>query len=467
MKIPQFHSLKEKVLAGYIIGFLLMLGVILINLNNFTKTQSIVLKGEVVSDLIDTILEVRRYEKNYFLYGKKEDLEELRLYLVKLNDILKEHQVDIETFAQGNFVMGLQKDISEYQKLLIHIEDLNRENNYYFKARIRNKGREIVSSAENLGEIKKERIRNSLASSRDILIVSIIFLVAAGFIAGAIFYRMFARPLTLFEKHMSKIAEGEYSFIPVLSRDREMISLSKAFNRMLAELELRQSHLVQTEKLVSLGTLLFGIAHELNNPLNNISTSCQILREEIETADIYFKKELLTQIELETERARDIVRSILDYSKAGHKEEINLNNTVMEAIRFMRAEIPPKIELLIDIPESISVFADPQQIKQVFLNLIKNSVEAIDRKGRIIISARVHEPYVEIRLSDTGKGMSQDVQSKIFDPFFTTKEGSKGYGLGLFVTHNIIKEHGGTIDVQSEPGHGTTFLIRLRRREKE
>ncbi len=464
MKTPVPQSLKQKVLLGYILGFLLMSGAIIVNWSNFEKMQSMVLSGERVSELIDTILEIRRYEKNYFLYGKEEDFMELSHYLERLETILRDNKRDIELFSDKEMSSALGKDIGEYKEALSRLRNKKGEVNY-LEGMIRNKGRDIVKKAEALSDIKKEKIRKALLASRNILTVSIIFLVSAGFIAGAFFYRSFASPLMLFEKHMKKIAEGEYSFIPVVSQDREMLSLSKAFNRMLVELELRQSHLIRTEKLASLGTLLFGVAHELNNPLNNISTSCQILREEIETADPEFKKELLTQIESETDRARDIVRSILDYSKTGVREVVNISSVVREAIKFIKAEVPPKVELVIEIPEDITVEADPQQLKQVFLNLIKNSIEAMDGEGRITISAKTHHPHIEIRVSDTGKGMSQEVLSKIFDPFFTTKEGRKGYGLGLFVTHNIIKEHGGTIDVQSRPGHGTTFLIRLPERD--
>ncbi len=465
MAIPLFHSLKGKVLAGYLIGFLLMSGVVLINLNNFTDMQSIVLKGEVASELIDTIFEVRRYEKNYFLYSKEEDLRELRHYLSELDRLVKKNQQDIESFAKHEFIITLQKEIGEYEELLGQLED---NKTSYLEDRIRNKGRDITKRAEKMAELKKEKIKKAITSSKNILIASIISLVISGFIASAVFYRMFARPLMLFEQHVKRIAEGEYSFLPALSQDRELISLSKAFNRMLVELELRQSHLtlIQTEKLASLGTLLFGVAHELNNPLNNISTSCQILKEEIETGDPEFKKELLLQIEQEADRARDIVRSILDYSKSGKKETINLNSAVREAIRFIKAEIPSKVELIIDIPEDIAIFADPQQIKQVFLNLIKNSIEAIDEEGQIKISAKSYKTYVEISVSDTGRGIPSQVLSRIFDPFFTTKDGGKGYGLGLFVTHNIIKEHGGTIDVRSSYGQGTTFLIKLPVKEK-
>ncbi|MFN3740455.1 MAG: ATP-binding protein [Thermodesulfovibrionales bacterium] len=465
MKIPSPHSLKGKVLLGYILGFLLMSGIIFVNWRNFDQMHSLVLSGERVSEFIDTALEVRRYEKNYFLYMKEEDFTELIQYLQRLEAILRNNQRDIVSFSDKEMVVILNRDIKEYDGFLNQLRNTGFKERIYWEDKVRNKGRDIVKRAEMLAVNKREKMRSALITSRNILITSIIFLVTAGFIAGAVLYRMFARPLTRFEEHMKKIAEGEYSFIPVLSKDREMLSLSRAFNRMIAELELRQTHLIKTEKLASLGTLLFGFAHELNNPLNNISTSCQILKEELETADLDFKKELLSQVESETDRARDIVRSILDYSKAGKRETINLNSMVKEAIRFIKAEIPSKISLIIEVPEDIVIFADPQQLKQVFLNLIKNSIEAIEGEGTITISARTYHPFVEIKVSDTGKGIHQEVLSQIFDPFFTTKEGRKGYGLGLFVSHNIIKEHGGTIDVESSPGHGTTFLIRLPHKE--
>ena len=312
-----------------------------------------------------------------------------------------------------------------------------------------------------MSRTEKRIIQATLLTSRNILIASIIFLVSAGFIVGAIFFRMFIRPLRLLEGQMKSIANGEFSFIPVVSRDRELMSLSKAFNTMLVELELRQMHLVQTEKLASLGTLLFGVAHELNNPLSNISTSCQILKEEIDEADIGYKKELLSQIESETDRAKDILRSLLDYSRSGEKETINLKKMVAESIRFIGGEAPAKVGIDLNIPEDLSLFADKQKLQQVFLNLIKNAMEAIEGEGKVSISARKVKDTIEIKVSDTGKGMEPEMPSKIFDPFFTTKIAKKGYGLGLFVVHNIISEHGGTIDVESSPGHGTTFLIKL------
>ncbi|MEF9475864.1 MAG: ATP-binding protein, partial [Candidatus Mariimomonas ferrooxydans] len=248
----------------------------------------------------------------------------------------------------------------------------------------------------------------------------------------------------------------------ILSPDMEMISLSKAINTMLVELDLRQRHLIQSEKLASSGTLLFGVAHELNNPLSNISTSCEILKEEMDAPDAAFKKELLSQIEAETDRARDIIRTVLGFSREGKKEMINLNGTVRESVRLIKGEIRSTVEIHVEVPDNISLPGDKQKLQQVFLNLIKNAEEAITGEGTIyIITRKNKDRMIEIEIKDTGTGMEAEIVSKIFDPFFSRKETEKGYGLGLFIVHKIIEEHGGTIDVESEPGYGTTFLIKL------
>ena len=302
MKALLPHSLKDKVMLGYILGFLFMSGVVFINWQNFEGMKSLVLSAEKVSELIDTVFEVRRYEKNLFLYGERlgspksqetffgnsEDYRELTLYLERLDTLLKENEKDIILFSNEKTISDLKRDLQQYKEYLSGYGKVNHLSSW--EEKVRSKGREIVKIAEDISKMKTEKLTTFLLSLRNVLILSILFLASTGFIAGAILYRSFARPLILFEQHMKRISEGEYSFIPVLSQDREMLSLSKAFNRMLAELELRQAHLIRTEKLASLGTLLFGVAHELNNPLNNISTSCQILKEELEGPDMEFKK---------------------------------------------------------------------------------------------------------------------------------------------------------------------------------
>lgn len=438
---------------------------IAVNWNNLSNVEGMVISGAKVSDLFDTALEIRRFEKNYFLYGTQQDFRELLGYIQKAESLLEKNREEYELFAEAEVINGLGTNISKYGEVLRTMRFLDDPGELERREKdLRGLGREIVVTAENISKAERQTMQRTLQVSRHVSLLSLTFLVTAGFIVGAIFYRMFIRPLGILEEHMKKIAEGEFSLIPIESRDRELVSLNSAFNRMLMELEARQMHIVQSEKLASMGTLLFGVAHEINNPLSNISTSCQILGEEIDDSDLDYKRELLRQIEDETDRARDIVRSLLDFSRSKEKQQMNLKQATADAIRFIKAEVPAKIEISVSIPDDIVLFADKQKIQQAVLNLVKNSITAIpEEEGNISLSARRNrkDGTIEIRFSDTGEGMEPEVLSKIFDPFFTTKGTRTGYGLGLFIVHNIVEEHGGTINVESEPGRGTTFLIKL------
>lgn len=461
----RLSSLRQKVTFGYLAGGIVILALAGLNWKNFNSLERMVISGGKVSDFFDTALEIRRFEKNFFLYGQRTDYEILISYVDKAEQLLHDNPRELDIFAGAGSLRELEKDIREYRALLKDLPSTDTQEKLAWEKSLRDKGKAIVTQAETLSDSERKLMRQTFRKSTSMIMFSMFFLVVLGFITGGIFYRMFIKPLRILEQHMMRLSEGNYSYIPVWSRDRELISLTKAFNRMLNELEWRQQHIVQSEKLASFGTLLFGVAHDLNNPLSNISTSCQILREELEEADPGYKRELLGQIEEETDRAKDIVRSLLEFSKAGKREIINLSSTVKDSIRFIRNELPPKLEIKLGVPEEITVFADRQQLQQVFLNMIKNAGDAISGDGVLSISARKSGDHVEIVLADTGAGMEPEMLSKIFDPFFTTKSSKKGYGLGLFIVHKIIEEHEGSIDVSSYPGKGTTFLIKLPSKE--
>jgi signal transduction histidine kinase len=357
------------------------------------------------------------------------------------------------------------------------------------EGKIRETGKEITTIAENISKNERQYMQRILKNSRNLLIFSIIALSLMVIIMGQVLSRIIVRPLKLLERSMEIIADGKFETIHIDSKDREIVSLTRAFNKMLRELELRQRHLTQSEKLASLGTLLSGVAHELNNPLSNISSSCQILLEEIAEGDMEYKRELLGQIEEQTDRARNIVRSLLEFSreKEFKKETLNLGQLFEETIRFIKGQVPAKVGITTDIPRDIVLYVDKQRIQQAFLNLIKNALESMGAEGSLTIEAHCHsavdkvqedeieiynylkyagkctieEDTVDIKITDTGSGIPEDLLPKVFDPFFTTKDVGKGSGLGLFIVHEIIEEHNGCIAVDSKTGKGTTFLIRL------
>ncbi len=237
-------------------------------------------------------------------------------------------------------------------------------------------------------------------------------------------------------------------------------------------LKKRNEQLIQARKLASLGVLTSGVAHEINNPLNNISTSIQIVLEELEEDNIEFKRNRLLEAEKEVERARDIVRSLLEFSRAKslNFERVQFTNLVSNAISFIKGELPPENRININIPEDIEVNLDPKRIKQVLRNLILNSVQAMTEGSVITIKAwegmEDDAKMLYFQVQDTGHGISKQDIDKIFDPFFTTKDVGIGTGLGLSISHSIIEQHEGRIDVESIPGEKTKFTVILPSKEK-
>jgi signal transduction histidine kinase len=193
------------------------------------------------------------------------------------------------------------------------------------------------------------------------------------------------------------------------------------------------------------------------------------LHEEIEYPDVSYKRELMQQIEKEVERAKAMVNSLLEFSrkKEFKSKPIPVKGLVEDTIRLIQGDIPTKVEMHVDVPESSWIIADKQRIEQAVLNIIKNALDAMPDGGMISISAEedVDNKLLEIRIRDTGIGIEPETSRKIFDPFFTTKEDGKGSGLGLFVAREIIEEHEGNIRVDSVEGEGTTFIIRLPMKE--
>jgi two-component system NtrC family sensor kinase len=488
-------SIRQKITFGYYAGAAVIIGLSLYTVLQLWYIEKKVQFEEVVTEFFDTTLEMRRFEKNFFLYEKMSDYQESITYAVKAQGILDNSLKGYKRLQVTPQLKILRDDFEQYALLMSRFVLLNRQDTVGRQAMeksIRQRGKEITTLAEDISKAERRRLQMLLNNMQRILIVSFIILSVLGVVIGQVLSRMVVRPLKYLEESMKGITEGKLATVSIDSHDREIVSLTAAFNKMLKELELRQKHLVQREKLASLGTLLSGVAHELNNPLSNISSSSQILSEEIEDTDIAFKKDLLSQIEEQTDRAKNIVRSLLEFSrdKEFKKEEVSLKNLFEETILFIKGEIPTKVGISLDIPGDIVIFADKQRLQQAFLNLIKNAIQAIPDEGNVSISATKHlynwkieekpevcdypqyrgrctgkcpaaEDTVDIEIKDTGEGIPPEVLPKIFDPFFTTKDVGKGSGLGLSIVQEIIEDHDGCIGVDSEVGKGTTFLIRL------
>ncbi len=225
----------------------------------------------------------------------------------------------------------------------------------------------------------------------------------------------------------------------------------------------RQKNMMQQEKLMSIGRLSAGIAHEINNPLTTIMTSSMLLQEDTDPDDPIYSE--LETISKEALRCRTIVKSLLDFARQSRpvKKSLNLNQIVMDTLFLVQKQAGfNDIKITSNLSSNLPMtYVDKDQIQQTLINLALNAIEATDPGGNIIFSTKINPKtdMIHIDIIDTGCGISKENLDKIFDPFFTTRE--TGTGLGLAITHGIIEQHGGKIKVDSTIGKGTHFTIMM------
>jgi len=235
------------------------------------------------------------------------------------------------------------------------------------------------------------------------------------------------------------------------------------------ELRDKQEQLVQAGKLATLGELTTGVAHELNNPLNNTGLFVGNAIDFIELG-VPDKGPIVRELRhalQQVGKATEIISHLRTFGRAApvSREPISVKQVIDRALALMREQLRLRqIEVMVDLgSEETVVMANPIQLEQVFINLLTNARDAVADSLRkaIRISSSVGPAAVEVAFADSGPGIPPGLEQRIFDPFFTTKEVGKGTGLGLSITYGIVKEHGGTISVVSRPGEGATFLIHL------
>lgn len=437
------------------------------------KLQVIQLKD----DVFNTILEARRYEKNYFLYGHKKNVEQALSYVGQAEAKLLKIVRDYKKYTLTKNLDERLDDLVKYKNSLAVLLDIYKEDGSLktdedvsedfssHQAKIRDLGSKITRDIEHIVNKERRYIQQLAEKSRIYLIVALIAISILSIITALFLAFNVNRPLRSIEDAIHKVAKGDYTNVPTISTGDEFESLVTSLNNMISKLNKRSEELIQTKKLASLGTLTSGVAHELNNPLNNISTSCQILLEELEDDNLEYKRGLLMDTEKQIERARDIVKALLEFSRVGSfsLKTVSFRDLVDKTIKLIKGELSANTSLKVEVPEDLQACIDPRRIQQAMLNLILNGMQAMEDGGELTIRAWEERDKGELyfRVQDTGKGIPQENLSKIFDPFFSTSDVGKGTGLGLSVTHGIIEQHQGRIEVASELGKGTTFTVVL------
>jgi signal transduction histidine kinase len=273
-------------------------------------------------------------------------------------------------------------------------------------------------------------------------------------------------------------------------REKYLVRLEKAnrgleeknreLKRLFEELKNAETQLVQSEKMASLGQLVAGISHELNNPIAFIYSNVRQLKSftgalgrslsRMSSARTDRIRKLLPDIEgliEDTERGSRMVKDLVDnLRRFSHLDgaawaPVDVSEEIASVLMILRSELKDRVQVHLDFGTKSRVECNPGQMNQVYMNLIANAAQAIEGSGNVWISTREKNGRIRISVRDDGKGMTASVQEKIFEPFFTTKEVGKGVGLGLSIVYAVAAGHGGSIAVQSEPGKGSTFTVDL------
>ena len=483
-------SLRGKIALGYYVVAAVVVAIALLDLAAVGLVEGKIRSGEAVAGLLQDTLEMRRDEKKYFLSGNPEDL---RSALGHVDAGLARVREGAEVFARlasTEEVAQLEAHLTRYRELLARYAEVSRVEREEISEEARSAGHLASQTAKAVSGRDREDLYDTVRHLRMMLIAINAPLVLLVLVGGRALSARVLAPLRALESHLKPIAEGRYHHMALPTLDQEIVSFARAFNAMLGELQARQDQLRHSERLASLGTLVSGVAHELNNPLGNISSSAQLLLEADERVPASQRRAWVEQIESETERARRIVRTLLDYARKGSlRPRVDECVALEEVVESARAAAAPRAndrsQVALEVPPEIVIEGDEERLRQVFINLIKNALDAGGPTARVRVGARLtrwgevapapgrwtvggeslyrnpEQPVIEVRIDDWGPGVPEAVLPRVFDPFFTTREAGRGTGLGLFIVQEIVQEHGGSVAAENRPEGGARFTVWL------
>jgi signal transduction histidine kinase len=462
------NTIRGRIIAVLILGLILLLVITGMNFWNVLSVNKKLVIIENYDDLFNNILEVRRYEKNFILYRDVRNLKESLEYLDKAEDLAKGLSSNISEIVGSNAFDRFISILHSYRQIIARHTDSDKVQISQSDVKMmRSRGQQLIEFVRKFIEVKRQRIDRALYHSILIPFLFLFIFLALILLTFRIVVRDIFQPLQLIERTTKEIAKGNFAPIEYTGRARdEIYDLTTAFNKMAREIDERQEELVQSRKIAALGTFTAGVAHEINNPLNNIYLTAEALIEDFAQEIPGEAKELVLDILYQAERAADVVGSLLDFSRSERPSftELSVDDVVQGTIKLVKNQLMlTGIGLTVEISaETPKIRGVKRHLQQVFLNLFLNAIHAMPDGGDLVVRANPYSAdYIRVEVEDTGMGIKAESLEKIFDPFYTTKGVSRGTGLGLSVTYGIVKEHGGYIEVASEVGKGSTFSVFL------
>jgi two-component system, NtrC family, sensor kinase len=437
-----------------------------------TKLQAI----EIMDDLNISLLEMRKAEKNYFLYKDLGSLNELITIGQERYGVLqssRDYLVSGLHGLSGDDYTSLLHNLKHYIELIQQAVNENKitSNN---EAEIRKLGHDLTQQSAGLLAKERKTVGYIVSYNIIMLIVSLGGIFVIQVVLWQYFFRFLIQEITLMEQMIKMVSEGRFHEVAVrtLAPHNEIQIAVQAISDMARELEKREQELLQSGKLASLGVLISGVAHELGNPLNNISLIAQTYLSLYDLLGDEDKKNYMEDVYTQSERIKKIVENLLDFSRQ-KKQELGgwqMEDIVQRSLGLVANQLKiSKVKHHVTIAGQLPpVSVDAAQIQQVLVNLYINAIHAMPQGGELFIEVASDQEHgqVIVTVKDTGTGIKEDILPYIFDPFFTTKS-TKGTGLGLSVSYGIIRQHQGEISVESQEGRGTTFMIKIPAKGKD
>lgn len=506
-------TLQRKIIASFLVSSIIIAGFVMTALLSFIEIKKEIRYLELSDSIRTKSLQIRRHEKNYFLYRDAKELDEVHRYIGETYGLIEEGR----RFDSRGDIGAFEKDLRQYEAVFneiaseiaaIEVElksiDIGQPYpllNAAFVERpllsakfirqhapsltalpqrlealserilaLRKVGEDMINVSREIDKSARQKVERAIAISQTAAVIIFPLFFGVGLLGLFIVGRGVVHRLNELTVAAGKTGRGEFAALDVAHKDDEVGLLIEAFNKMEGDLKARDEvikqkneELFHSRKLASIGTLASGVAHELNNPLNNIYLSAQVLMKEIKDDSPPMVQETVEDIYSETLRVKRIVNDLLEFarSKPPAKGPVDVSVLVVSTLNNRRAHRNPQdIGFEVDVPQGCMVTADPHMLEQVFINLIDNALDAMkDRGGTLRIEVGPRIDTVEIAIEDTGPGIPETHLQKVFDPFFTTKD--KGTGLGLSIVYSIIEKHSGTVQVLSTEGKGTRFTITL------
>ena len=428
---------------------------------------------EVADRYTMEIQQARRFEKNYFLYGG--NLQDVQEHIANARGLLVAVAPDAAEVLASSELGKMRDHLGRYEALIAQLvardgarataQDAGRT---VIEAELRDHGSQMVAFALELAEKERASVNATLALFKRLPVAFLAFLLVFSAVVANFLTRQIVGPLGRLMASTQRIAQGDFTpLTPMRWYRDEFSTFSVALNTMMRELAHRQEVLVQSHKLSAIGTLTSGVAHELNNPINNITLTAEMLKEDYGSLADEERLDMVNDLVVQGARAQKIVRNLLDFAREGEitTERLDLAEVLRTAASLAANQIKLSgAKIAIDVPPNLpAIHGDKQSLSQVFVNLLLNALDAVGKGGHVAIAAGASkEPgYVQVVVSDDGRGIPAHILPKVFDPFFTTKSRGKGTGLGLSVSLGIVRQHGGDIRIESAPGKGSAFTVLL------